>query len=210
VAAQGKLLHSLDGLDDINIFTACFCEDGDLLSQWRGYADTSGGSSIGFDSLTLAENASRGGFTLGKCIYDADTQQEILGQAIDYCIQEETAGRAQWGFRGPLADILFRCGAFFKHPSFAEEKEWRLVSPVLTFRDDRISFRTGRSMITPYCKIAITNAGDLPIQHVIIGPCPHPDLAKSAVTALLMQHGMHGPLHGQQIVTGSKIPFRNW
>jgi len=33
-----KLQESLRGLEDINICASCFCEDGDLLSQWRGYA----------------------------------------------------------------------------------------------------------------------------------------------------------------------------
>jgi hypothetical protein len=33
-----KLKESLSGLEDINIFAVCFCENGDLLSQWRGIA----------------------------------------------------------------------------------------------------------------------------------------------------------------------------
>jgi hypothetical protein len=42
-AACQKLRGSLSGLGDINIFVACFCEDGDLLSQWRGYSESSAG-----------------------------------------------------------------------------------------------------------------------------------------------------------------------
>ena len=207
---SSTLRRSLTGLEEINIFAACFCKDGDLLSQWRGYAEAAGGCSIGFNSHALNEVASRDDFTLAKCIYDTATQRAIVTEAIQHCVQEELAGSAQWGQHGPLADILFRCGAFFKDSSFAEEHEWRLVSPTIDFRHDRLSFRTGRSMITPYYKLPIRHDGQLPISHVIVGPCPHPDLAKSAVTALLMQRGLHGPLQGQQIVVGSKIPFRNW
>ena len=29
-------------------FVVCFCEDGDVLSQWRGYADNGKGCSLGF------------------------------------------------------------------------------------------------------------------------------------------------------------------
>ena len=31
----------------------CFCEDGDKLSQWRGYADNGKGVSIGFSAQEL-------------------------------------------------------------------------------------------------------------------------------------------------------------
>jgi hypothetical protein len=212
ITAYAQLRDSLTGLEDINIFAACFCEDGDLLSQWRGYADAGGGSSIGFDSYVLTEAASCDGFTLGKCIYDTSIQRTIVTHAIEHCLQDEQAvpSQRQWGFHGPLADVLFRYGAFFKDPSFAEEKEWRLVSPTINFRHDRICFRAGRSTITPYYKLSIKRDGCLPIGHIIVGPCPHMDLAKSAVTAALMQQGMHGPLRGQEIVFGSKIPFRNW
>ena len=210
VRALARLRDSLAGLEDINIFAVCFCENGDLLSQWRGYADAGGGSSIGFDSHVLREVASYESFTLGKCIYDTVVQRAIVTEAIEHCIQEELAGPAQWGFHGPLAHILFRYGAFFKDKSFAQENEWRLVSPTIDFRHDRLSFRAGRSMVTPYYKLPIKHGETLPIRHIIIGPCPHMELAKSAVTALLMQRGMYGPLKGQQIVFGSKIPFQNW
>jgi hypothetical protein len=36
------------------VYITCFCEDGDLLSQWRGYADP-GGYAIGFDAAELEE-----------------------------------------------------------------------------------------------------------------------------------------------------------
>jgi hypothetical protein len=210
--ACSKFKRSLFGLEDINIFAVCFCEEGDLLSQWRGYSGGNQGYSIGFDSNALAQAASRTRFTLGKCIYDRDIQRTIVNQAIAYCLEVELAipSRAQWGFHGPLADILFRCGAFFKDAMFCEEKEWRLLSPTVTFRDDQLKFRVGRSTILPYYALPISTDGELPIQHIFIAPCPHIDLAKSAVTALLMRHGMLGPLRGQQIAFGSRIPFRNW
>ena len=34
-------------------FVVCFCEDGDKLSQWRGYADNGKGVSIGFSAQEL-------------------------------------------------------------------------------------------------------------------------------------------------------------
>jgi hypothetical protein len=207
-----ELLTSIEGLEQINIFALCFCENGDLLSQWRGYAGGSHGYSLGFDSQKLKQVASRKDFILGKCIYDVNIQNYIVNEAIELCVQDQLSfpPRMSWGRHGPLAEILFRCGAFFKNQSFAEEQEWRLVSPTTTFRDDQLAFRTGRLMITPYYALPIACEGILPLRHVVVGPCPHMDLAKSAVTSLLMQHGLLGALQGQQIAIGSKIPFRNW
>lgn len=143
-------------------------------------------------------------------IYDMTVQRSVVTEMITHCVEEEVAGQANWGFHGPLAELLFRCGAFFKDPSFDQEKEWRLVSPTIDFRHDRLCFRTDRSMITPFYKLPISQDGRLPIRHVIVGPCPHMDLAKSSITALLMQAGLYGPLRGQQIVAESKLTFRDW
>jgi hypothetical protein len=55
VTAHAQLKRSLAGLEGINIFAACFCEDGDLLSQWRGYSESGGGASIGFGSAKLTK-----------------------------------------------------------------------------------------------------------------------------------------------------------
>ncbi|HEV2189089.1 MAG TPA: DUF2971 domain-containing protein [Stellaceae bacterium] len=204
------LRRSLQGLEDINIFATCFCEDGDLLSQWRGYTAEGGGVAIGFDSRGLKSAATAAGFILGKCIYDAETQRRVVTEAIEHCVAEEIAGRNNWAFHGPLADVIFRIGAFFKDSTFSEEKEWRLVSPVIMFRDERMNFRRGKSMVTPFYKLPILHESSLPIHHAVVGPCPNMELAKSAVTMLLMQHGSHGPLYGRPITFGSKIPFRNW
>jgi hypothetical protein len=211
-AASVRLQESLHGLEDINIFAVCFCENGDLLSQWRGYAGGKYGYSIGFDSDALMQIADRNEFTLGRCIYDTAVQRNIIKQTISDCIKDElaTPTKRRWGFHGPLADVLFRCGVFFKDPSFEDEIEWRLISPTVLYYDVKLRFRAGSSMITPFYGLSITNDDGLPIRHIVIGPCPHMDLAKSAVTSLLMRHGIRGPLDGQQVAFGSAIPFRNW
>jgi hypothetical protein len=82
---MGKRL--LNAVDDIvykpgGFYAACFCENGDLLSQWRGYAGGVGGYSIGFTAHNWTQTQSWGGFGLGipaskrwrlrRVVYDAD------------------------------------------------------------------------------------------------------------------------------------------
>jgi hypothetical protein len=211
-AACGRLKRSLEGIQDINIFAVCFCQNSDLLSQWRGYAGGRYGYAIGFDTDQLMQTADKDRFILGPCIYDTAVQRQIIDEAVADCIQRElsTTTKASWGFHGPLADVLFRCGVFFKDPAFADEMEWRLISPIVLYGNEMIQFRTGHSMITPYYKLSIKHEDGLPIRQVMVGPCPHMELAKSAITSLLIQHGKTDPMRGQQIALGSAIPFRNW
>ena len=211
-SAATELRNSLEGIGDINIFAACFCENGDLLSQWRGYTGDEYGYAIGFDSEALLHISHAGTFLLARCIYDPVVQRHIIEEAVALCLQSQLAfpPKGSWSFHGPLAQILFACGGLFKDASFEAEQEWRLISPTILYHDENIRFRSGPSMVTPYYRLSIMHEGQLPISHVVVGPCPHRELAKSAVTALLMQRGMRGPLNGQQIVLTSNIPFRNW
>jgi hypothetical protein len=205
-----ELRESLRGLEDINIFPVCFCEKSDLLSQWRGYAGNQG-YSLAFCTNALMQVTAGGNFLLGRCIYDQTLQRKIVGEAVAHCLEQALMfpTNRTFGFHGPLADILFRCGVFFKDVSFVEEQEWRLVSPTIMFHDKRLKFRPGNSTITPYLALDLSE-GAFPIIYVVVGPCPHMELSKSAVTSLLMQRGNRGPLSAQPIAFASAIPFRNW
>jgi hypothetical protein len=76
--ALGLLERMIDGLG------FCLSEDGDLLSQWRGYAADATGVTIGFskDYLNWLSDASRGqpepGFTLQKVEYDPAAQDSQI------------------------------------------------------------------------------------------------------------------------------------
>jgi hypothetical protein len=99
---------------------------------------------------------------------------------------------------------------FFKDRAFADEKEWRIVSPTVWYDNARINFKLGGSTLVPYYQLSIKHEDGLPVRQIVVGPCPHMELAKSAVTLLLMTRGNKAPLIGQQIALDSKIPFRNW
>jgi hypothetical protein len=119
-AACAALKRSLEGIDDINIFAICFCEKGDLLSQWRGYAEGNYAYAVGFDPDPLIQIGDKNDFRLCPCIYEEAIQRKIVDEAVADCIQKDLSfpSKANWGFHGPLADILFRCGTFFKDCGF--------------------------------------------------------------------------------------------
>jgi hypothetical protein len=104
----------------------CFCEDGDLLSQWRSYTTQSYGYSIGFKTAILKARAAQSGFILGQCIYDPDLQTTIIDEALGYLLRLSAPDDEQ-GQIGELLNVLKHI-ALFKHLSFSQEKEWRMVS----------------------------------------------------------------------------------
>jgi hypothetical protein len=195
-------------LKDVNVCAICFCENGDLLSQWRGYSKGGFGYSLGFKSQRL-KNFMKEDFILSQCIYDRTTQSRIIEEICDHFLQCPIADLSRT-FEQFMFTIL-ECGAFFKDRSFSEENEWRLVSPPLN--PSQLHFRPGKSMITPYCKLSIVNdyAADTPIDHTIVGPCPHIELSASAVKVLLFKETVGFPPPGVvPLVRGSEIPYRDW
>jgi hypothetical protein len=71
-------------LDHSECYVSCFCEDGDLLSQWRAYSHRGAGYAIGFDlaKLRALSNPDDAGFLLGRVIYDRKEQMSILRGAL--------------------------------------------------------------------------------------------------------------------------------
>ncbi|MHB9074403.1 MAG: DUF2971 domain-containing protein [Desulfobaccales bacterium] len=84
-AAMHRLQESVSGLEQvIDGLGYCLSENGDLLSQWRGYAADATGVSIGFskDYLEQCAEASRAseksGFTLQRVEYDLEIQESLI------------------------------------------------------------------------------------------------------------------------------------
>jgi hypothetical protein len=83
--ATQRLQKSVSGLEQvIDGLGFCLSEDGDLLSQWRGYAADATGVSIGFskDYLEQFAEASRvpekPGFTFQRVEYDLEIQESLI------------------------------------------------------------------------------------------------------------------------------------
>jgi Protein of unknown function (DUF2971) len=64
------------------VFVSSLTENGNLLSQWRGYCPHGKGVSLGFNPEKLMEAADTKAFSLGRCIYDLPRQSEIVTKII--------------------------------------------------------------------------------------------------------------------------------
>lgn len=156
-------------------FAVCFCENDNLLSQWRGYGALGAGFAVGFKTKALfgfeAEflrnvgvNAGTLGVILRRVIYDLRIQKRLVRSWIKI-VDAYAASRAR---AVPAASIrpfndasfsiyrmLYECLVCFKNPGFSEEGEWRLVQQGRVGDADvcRQSFRARNGRIVSYAPL---------------------------------------------------------
>jgi hypothetical protein len=223
-ALKDRLAYYLDitpYIKDTNVCVCSLTENGDLLSQWRGYSRTLGGYSIGFNTFALKPFLRLQGFELVQCVYDPKEQEKQVSEIINNMVSE-FSHEAEPDYK---MDPYYESGHVFlerlakiaptlKDASFTEEAEWRILATV-NFK--KLEFRAGRSMLTPYCRISLdcteNNDFNRLISEVIIGHTPHLDLAISATEAFILKH--FPPMDNDDyqcpiVVKKSSIPFRNW
>lgn len=149
-------------------FIVCFCEQGDLLSQWRAYGNGGEGFSIEFD-FTWLTSLEPIGFRLQRVIYDRAQQEDLIlmllskvSALIDrHSLSSEEEAEVWQGAAMSLAPWV----VMFKDPSFQEECEWRLVNVPLMRASD---YRRSGHRIVPYLKLKIADTSA--ITKVIQGP----------------------------------------
>lgn len=182
------------------LFTGSFRENGNLLSQWRGYSILGKGVSIGFNPSHILQCAKQSGFMVGRCIYEPQRQQDLIHQMVDIiedlASQQErgTSGRAEPCYEHVFEQVeneLLRIGALLKHPSFAEEAEWRIVSPIISdYSHQAIRYREGNSMLVPFLEFPLQMPCDAPlkVEHIFLGPTPNAQLSMNSLKMFLKKH----------------------
>jgi hypothetical protein len=200
------------------VFAGCFTENGNLLSQWRGYCDPGKGLSLGFAANSLVEQTAAQSWRLGRCIYD-NYQQNALAASILCTVEDQarqelpslehlTPNATQKVFAVVENDLL-QIAALIKDPGFIEEQEWRVVSPVTpNYMIAPIEFREGQSMLTPYMnfRLPFTPEKTVDLEHVWVGPTPHSTSSTLAVMTFLSKHRA-SPRLG---VGYCNLPYRTW
>jgi hypothetical protein len=186
-------------------FVTSFTRFGNQLSQWRAYGG-SGGYALGFASTELQQLDPD--FELVECTYapkqHSNAADKLVGEILEKLngfsaeILERFAsispgqtlpsdlGIQLLALRQFVTHRILQISPSWKHHSFSEEAEWRLVSR--TSRNGKVAFRSGRSQIVPYTEINLTPpAGQLitAIREVNVGPGSEPEFAKANVNLLL-------------------------
>lgn len=115
----------------------CLSEKGDLLSQWRGYADDGYGVSIGFNTKYLFQVINSFAYSdtmqgmllsLSKINYSEKDMREEVENLISpvECGKCQTLREFQDKLTYPIAKME-GSAPYYKSESFKEEKEWRIA-----------------------------------------------------------------------------------
>lgn len=213
-----RFLASLDNYQDNNLCVCSLSEHGDLLSQWRGYARSHGGYSIGFDKDELQKVVEGKGYKLVKCIYNESEQVQAITKVIldslekfiDFDEPNQDDVHVSSDSSKYFCNQLSCVSSYIKDSSFKEEAEWRIVALV---RFQNLEFRPGKSMLIPFTRISLDSSPVNLFSEFIVGHTPHAFLAEKATQAFLLSQ--FPPAENQTYecifrVKKSKIPYRSW
>lgn len=195
--------------ESLIIGVACFCGEGDLLSQWRGYGI--GGYALGFDAHALRGVVQHRYLRLTPVTYGRPGVREILRSVSTRATEllDDKSKQQPARVRTAITLPLLGLAAQIKHPTFKSEEELRLGD--VAFADSpQWKFRGGKLGVIPYVEVDLRQPGTglIPLREIRLAPGPETALRETAVRALLQSKGY--PLTGRHAVTvrSSGIPFR--
>jgi hypothetical protein len=183
-----KIIH-FSGLYGLLVSTS-FSLDGDVLSQWRAYADDGNGYAIGFlakDLLKLPVRGLKVEYTEKKQISEV---KKVVKSIFDIENKQKEEDKYDPDFFHVCSMLAFDL-ASYKNPAFSEEKEIRLVH-LLNFEESNsslkivdnggtefgvdsegqeVKFLMSENSPKTYIDLNFSNNGNVfPIKEVVIGP----------------------------------------
>jgi hypothetical protein len=201
------------------ILASCYSLDGDVLSQWRAYADDGRGYAIGFRAKDLMDLPVRPLTVL----YDAKGQIAEVRDVITDLHTKENSQTEKFGgeFRETCITLSFDLAAL-KNPAFREEKEIRLIH-LLNFEPSsnfqrlvdpggfsfgkqreglQVMFRMRSNVPVAFIDYDFTNGGVInPIKEVVVGPAN--DALLTGISVFLETLGL-----SSVVVRQSKASYR--
>lgn len=208
----------------LRAFTTCFCANGDLLSQWRGYGGGVGGFAIGFPVEVLLNRAiAVKAYPIEPLTQQVPVMPVIYGEAaaagaIDRHLADLRDGRGlvvisarnqkpgvEW-----LLGEAYRLLARLKHDAFEEEQEWRLVVLSEPGSQEVIPVRQRGAGLAPYVPIAVNvpegegrDRSPQTISKIVVGPGADQQGQAWAVADFLTSAG-----YPQTEIVPSRAPYR--
>lgn len=177
----------------------CLSENGDLLSQWRGYASDATGVSIGFSKEYLEQLSKSDlssiddrSFSIKAVEYEPSLQEKLIKPTYTEIKKLINKGALNIPVTTMLTDtksaqeidsqknahltLSFLAMSlvtelfFLKSNAFREEHEWRLISLFVKSIGDKCMFRPSNNKIVPYREFKLESLGESAIIEVILGP----------------------------------------
>lgn len=230
-----RVLWQIVGLQDLFKFNepcvVCLSGAGDLLGQWRAYADNCKGYALGFNTKTLIDiGTADTEFRVMPVLYDPALQRKAISILFETLVEagarelegEPLTGGAvfsDWVYL--IASLAGRFAPLMKHPEYADEREWRLIvdrppfgmaldahsddiSGVLLESLDGLDTRVARGGFVPYTEVCIRLAGHPhPLSAIRLGPLNDAEREKAAAKLRLHKAGL-----AEIEVLASAIPVR--
>jgi hypothetical protein len=164
-------------------YLTCLTEEGDLLSQWRAYAQDGEGIAIGFNAndgrlpvIDAPPHTNAGPdleLTLSKVSYPVDMSP--ITEALERAIAGGIGSPAFLEAQAFLIQERWRT----KNPAFSEEREWRIINLPIEFDGDlgggittlsevgTRQFREAGGRIVSYYEIAFSEEA---VVELVLGP----------------------------------------
>src|SRR5580692_11853291 len=106
--------------------------------------------------------------------------------------------------RAFMNSVIALCGPVFKHESFKEEKEWRLVVQCKARKSPKPHFRAAQSTLIFKLDLSAGHRDNY-VTKTRVGPSPSNHLGATGVKKLLDQRDL-----STAMVENSKLPYRSW
>ena len=212
-----KAAHQLQAFENTNICVASFCENGDLLSQWRSYGNDGNGIALQFNAVSLKKLSNSGVFNVWRCIYLPSEQKQIIDGLIHILLKTYDVisinkdNNQNWettknDIIGYFNTTFLRVAPVIKNRHFYEEQEWRIITIPIPNTDNNWFSRVSNSKVAQYYSLhfdLIDEGAYEFINGAIVGPTPEPGLLSDALMVLLSSNG-----YKYNQVSPSQIPYR--
>lgn len=205
------LIDELDKWLNKSVYVVSLSENNDVLSQWRGYANSTPGFCIGFKRNYLNKLKEDNNFVIAKCIYDEAEQNSFILELLVDSVNKlnNSTNDPNLTLSSQIAWRMIRYAPLIKHNKFKEENEWRIIiSNINIQKDNNFDIRVGRSYFIPYYKLDFKNQEV--IGDIYIGPCPDKDMAYKSTLFSCYANDIEFLKSEERQLFESKIPFRNW
>jgi hypothetical protein len=185
-----------------NMLAVCICSEPDLLSQWRAYASGCRGVAIGFrvGPLHGFGGASKE-FGLVRIHYSSAKLRDAAQRMRDLALRLAGSSVLSYDeaeiFWSEVALALLNFSIRFKHPGFADEREWR--APTLDTGDLQVLCRGSGERTRRYVHIHFP--ADV-VSQIVVGPLASAG-TESELRTFLDDHDLR-----HVAVSRSTIPLR--